>query len=207
MTAMRLPMNVQRIVLLVAGMAMAGCGSAGEPAESSASGPTAGSSTATESAASGSGGSQGSGNTGGATPGTGGAGGAGGGNPGTGAAGGAGGGAACNGSGARFITGVVAHSFGPGQNFNQDIFPQPILGPPKGGGCCAGSTDVVSLGDGGTVTVQFEGNAIVDGPGPDFIVFENAFNAGGNPQSPYAELAAVEVSDDGIQWVGFSCTA
>jgi hypothetical protein len=48
---------------------------------------------------------------------------------------------------------------------------------------------------------------IVDGDGPDFIVFENAFNVDGDPQKPFAELASVEVSDDGQNFQGFPCTA
>ncbi len=113
----------------------------------------------------------------------------------------------CNGPGARFVTASVAHEFGPGQDTGQKKFPAPILGPPKGGGCCQGSLDVVSLGNGGTVTVEFADNAIVDGPGPDFIVFENAFFVGGDENMPFAELATVEVSDDGQTWTTFPCTA
>jgi hypothetical protein len=66
---------------------------------------------------------------------------------------------------------------------------------------------VVSLGNGGTVTVAFGGNAILDAPGPDFIVFENPFNVGSDPQTVYAELAMVEVSEDGNNWFAFPCTA
>ncbi len=113
----------------------------------------------------------------------------------------------CNGPGARFVTGVVDHSFGPGQNQGQDRFPSNIFGPPHGGGCCQGSLDTVSLGNGGSVTVEFAGNAIVDGPGPDFIVFENAFYTNGNPDQVFAELGTVEVSADGQTWTGFPCTA
>jgi hypothetical protein len=114
---------------------------------------------------------------------------------------------ACDGPGARFITDVVAYQFGPGQSFGQDTFPANILGPPQGGGCCAGGVDVVSLGDGGSVTVAFAGNTIVDGPGPDFIVFENPFDLGGDPMDPYAEPGIVEVSQDGTTWAAYPCTA
>lgn len=107
----------------------------------------------------------------------------------------------------RFATEAVAHAFGPGQNVGQAEFPLPILGPPRGGGCCQGSLDVVSLGNGGSVTLAFGDNAIVDGPGADFIVFENAFFVGGDETQPFAELASVEVSDDGERWTGFECTA
>lgn len=108
---------------------------------------------------------------------------------------------------ARFITKVIDHAFGPGQNQGQDKFPAPLFGPPKGGGCCQGSLDVVSLGNGGFVTVEFGESEIVDGPGTDFIVFENAFDVGGDPAEPYAELGTVAVSSDGEHWTEFPCTA
>ena len=113
----------------------------------------------------------------------------------------------CNGPGPRFATRIVAEAFGPGQNFGQDQLPGIVLGPPKGGGSAQGSTDVCSLGVGGSITLAFDGNAIVDGPGPDFIVFENPFAVGGNLNDPYAELGTVAVSDDGVTWVSFPCTA
>ena len=113
----------------------------------------------------------------------------------------------CDGPGARFVTSAIAHEFGPGQSVGQDTFPGLILGPPKGAGDRNGSMDVVSLGNGGTVTVAFEGNEIIDEPGPDFIVFENAFYASGDPANPFAELGTVAVSDDGVTWHEFPCTA
>ena len=115
----------------------------------------------------------------------------------------------CHGPGARFATGSPAHEFGPGQNTGQDVFPTPILGPPKGGGACGGSNDVVSLGNGGFVVVEFAGNAIVDGPGPDFIVFENPFGIGTtcDTSNVFAELGTVSVSEDGVTWTEFPCTA
>jgi hypothetical protein len=111
--------------------------------------------------------------------------------------------AACS----RFVTEVVDHAFGPGQSTGQDRFPEPILGPPRGAGCCSGSFDVVALGNGGSVTVAFGRTVIVDEPGPDFTVFENAFNASGDPTQPFAELGTVSVSEDGETWVEFPCTA
>jgi len=66
---------------------------------------------------------------------------------------------------------------------------------------------IVSLGNGGFVTLSFEDNAIVDEPGPDFIVFENAFYAGSDPNNVFAELATVAVSENGEDWVEFPCTA
>ena len=113
----------------------------------------------------------------------------------------------CDGS-ARFATSVVDYAFGPGQSFGQDKFPEAVLGPPRGGGCCGGSLDVTSLGDGGWVVLEFANDAIVDGEGPDFIVFENAFvPSSAPPESVYAELGRVSVSQDGQSWVSFPCTS
>lgn len=56
--------------------------------------------------------------------------------------------------------------------------------------------DVVSLGDGGRVTLTFA-EPIGDGPGWDFAVFENAF------AGSFLELAFVEVSSDGVNFFRF----
>jgi hypothetical protein len=55
---------------------------------------------------------------------------------------------------------------------------------------------VVSLGDGGSITLTF-GSAIFDGPGADLAVFENGFD------DTYLELAFVEVSSDGMNFFRF----
>jgi hypothetical protein len=55
---------------------------------------------------------------------------------------------------------------------------------------------VVSLGDGGHALLKFN-IPVVDGPGPDFAVFENAFT------DNFLELAFVEVSSDGQRFVRF----
>ena len=60
----------------------------------------------------------------------------------------------------------------------------------------ADSFDVLSLGDGGKITVAFA-NPITNGPGADFAVFENSIN------DTFLELAFVEVSTDGIVFVRF----
>ena len=101
------------------------------------------------------------------------------------------------GSAGYFATKVVAFSPGPGAGFGQDAMPSIVLGPPKGGGAASGSLDVVSLGSGGSIVLGFD-VAIVDGPGPDFIVFENAFKN-------WPEPAIVGVSLDGVSFVEFPC--
>lgn len=70
--------------------------------------------------------------------------------------------------------------------------PDIVLGPPRG------TMDTVSLGCGGQLTLGFVGPGIIDGPGPDFIVFENPFPG-------FPEPARVEVSQDGCTFVSFPC--
>ncbi|MGC4087160.1 MAG: hypothetical protein QM756_04500 [Polyangiaceae bacterium] len=125
-----------------------------------------------------------------------------------GAAGAPGSGFECVGTPSQFASSVRAYEFGAGQNFGQDKFPDIVLGAPRGGGCCKGSLDVASLGDGGFVELEFAGNVIVNGDGPDFLVFENAFvPAGAAPESVFAELGKVSVSQDGDTWFSFECTS
>ena len=107
----------------------------------------------------------------------------------------------------RFATTVESFEAGPGQDAGQADLPEIVLGPPKGAGAVNGSFDVASLGNGGSITLGFAPTSIVDGAGPDFIVFENAFYAGGDPERPFAELATVEVSEDGEHFQAFPCTA
>ncbi|MEI7892644.1 MAG: cell surface protein [Myxococcales bacterium] len=103
----------------------------------------------------------------------------------------------------RFATRVVSFTPGACAGFGQDHLPDIVLGPPEGGGGIKGSLDVLSLGNGGVVTVAVEG--LVDLPGADFIVFENPFFIGGNASRVYAEPGEVSVSNDGITWATFPC--
>ncbi len=84
--------------------------------------------------------------------------------------------------------------------------PVALLGPPSGGGVGGGSLDSCSLGYGGVATLGFTDNVIVDGPGVDFIVFENPFYSDGCfwndiwQHGAWNETAIVEVSQDGTTW-------
>lgn len=91
-------------------------------------------------------------------------------------------------------------SFEPGANagFGANRMPDIVLGPPHGRGDRAGSLDVVSLGREGVIVLAFDDIGLVDGPGPDLLVFENAF-AGS------IETAFVAVSDDGETWHEWPC--
>jgi hypothetical protein len=103
----------------------------------------------------------------------------------------------------RFATKVVSFTPGDCAGFGLTSMPTVVLGPPVGGGETTGSLDVVSLGFEGELVLSVEPNAIVDGPGVDLLVFENAFLTGGVPN---AELGEVSVSDDGTTWKTFPCT-
>ena len=104
-----------------------------------------------------------------------------------------------------FIDRVVMFQRGSGGGNGEDKLPDIVLGPPQGGGKLKAGRDVLSLGEGGSITVEFVDNEIVDGEGPDFIVFENPFLAapGNDPDFGFFELAKVEVSFDGETWTEF----
>lgn len=104
-----------------------------------------------------------------------------------------------------FVVRIVSYTPGAGAGFGQENMPDVVLGPPVGGGTMLGGTDVLSLGSGGEIVLAFDDGTLVDGPGADLLVFENAFYAGGDPAQPYAEPAAVAVSDDGVSWTEFPC--
>lgn len=91
--------------------------------------------------------------------------------------------------------------FEPGANagFGAAAMPGIVLGPPQGGGDGAGGLHVVSLGKGGVIELAFE-ETVVDGPGADLLVFENAF-------STWLETGRVSVSLDGSTWHAFPCAA
>jgi len=108
-------------------------------------------------------------------------------------------------SGLPYASRVVDFSPGRGAGFGQSKMPGVVLGPPEGKGPGGGSLDVVSLGVGGSITLEFGEAGIVDGEGPDFVVFENPFWVRNDPMQVYAELAQVSVSEDGETWSVFPC--
>ena len=69
--------------------------------------------------------------------------------------------------------------------------PENALGIAEGDG-----TTIVSLGDSGIATLTFPG-IIINGPGPDFAIFENGFT------DNYMELGHVEVSSNGVNFYRF----
>ncbi|MEM0493365.1 MAG: triple tyrosine motif-containing protein [Candidatus Thermoplasmatota archaeon] len=101
----------------------------------------------------------------------------------------------------RYATSIK--DFNPGLYGGGGFPPENILGGPRGGGRNTGSTHVVVLGLGGSITVGFN-VSIVNDDGPDFIVFENPFYIG-SASYVFAELVYVEVSTNGVDYARFPC--
>jgi hypothetical protein len=105
---------------------------------------------------------------------------------------------------ASFVLGTVSSP--PAFNTWQ---PGIVLGPPGNATPTSGSLAVMSVGHGGSITLEFTDNEIVDGPGPDLIVFENPFfctsvpASDADPYSVFAEPGIVEVSQDGVSFTRF----
>jgi hypothetical protein len=87
----------------------------------------------------------------------------------------------------------IADSNSPPASFGD---PSNALGPANNN-----TSKVVSLGDGGSITLSFN-TPIANGPGADFAVFENGFLSGG-PGLAFLELATVAVSSDGGHFFTF----
>ncbi|GIW44583.1 MAG: hypothetical protein KatS3mg077_1865 [Candidatus Binatia bacterium] len=105
--------------------------------------------------------------------------------------------------GGPFADAVAAFRPGSGAGYGMERVPGVVLGPPQGGGLLQGSLDVLSLGQGGEIVLQFDPPLACNGPGPDLLVFENPFHVGGPDGPVFAELAFVAVSQDGVNFVEF----
>jgi hypothetical protein len=70
------------------------------------------------------------------------------------------------------------------------------------GGYGSASSGLVVLGNGGRITMTFA-SPITDGAGDDFAVFENGFLQSSTSQLLFTELAYVEVSSNGTDFVRF----
>ncbi|RMF70021.1 MAG: T9SS C-terminal target domain-containing protein, partial [Calditrichaeota bacterium] len=104
---------------------------------------------------------------------------------------------------------VVSFTPGEGAGFGQNFFPDNVLGPPDPDPTLTPTNpsskpqELLSLGNGGEIILEFNDNFIVDGEGVDFTVFENVFYLGGDTTQPFIEAAFVAVSMDGQNWVEF----
>ena len=91
----------------------------------------------------------------------------------------------------------------PGQGLSAFGDPSLAINGVFGAGTSAGSSDVYSLGLTGasaSVTLAWSGDPLLDGPGPDLGVFENAFD---HAAGTFIDPIVVEVSPDGTRWVTF----
>ena len=96
-----------------------------------------------------------------------------------------------------FAAEVVSKKLGEGSGWGTDELPDIVLGAPRGGGENKGGLHVLSLGKGGEIVLRLR-VAVIDGPGPDLIVFENPFVG-------WVETGRVAVSDDLKTWHTFPC--
>ena len=100
-------------------------------------------------------------------------------------------------------------SFDPGpQDISSPNSPLANFGSPSnalGPGNTNYTYSVVSLGDGGSITLGFD-HAIVNGVGDDFAVFENGFRSGSTGLA-FLELATVAVSSNGINFFQFAAVS
>jgi hypothetical protein len=103
----------------------------------------------------------------------------------------------------------AVHSFDPGTGagFGQEHFPANVLTGPDGGENPptvpqASPTQLLSLGEGGSIVLDFGGEPITDGAGADFIVFENVFVNLANG-APFVEAAIVAAGNDPLALVEF----
>ncbi len=104
-----------------------------------------------------------------------------------------------------WIDTVIAFRPGQGQNFGREYFPDNVFGPPdttaRADRPSANPRQILSLGIGGEIVVGFREKVVVNGPGADFVIFENAFRT--PTGKVFVEPAVVSVSRDGLQWYSF----
>lgn len=102
---------------------------------------------------------------------------------------------------------VYAVQWGEDAGFGQEYFPQNIFGLPDSLARwtvpSSNPQQICALGLDGSIILGWKGFLLIDGPGPDFTVFENAF-AYGNGKI-YVEPAVISVSSDGITFLQFPC--
>ncbi|GBD06416.1 hypothetical protein HRbin21_00208 [bacterium HR21] len=100
---------------------------------------------------------------------------------------------------------VLAFRPGTGQSFGREFFPDNIFGPPDTAARpdrpSADPRQLLSLGMDGEIIVGFRGKVLVNGPGPDLVIFENAFRT--PTGTVFSEPGIVSVSPDGIRWHTF----
>lgn len=103
---------------------------------------------------------------------------------------------------------LISVTPGTGAGYGAAYVPSNVLGLPdttgRGDVAAIDPRQILSLGLGGEIVLMFKHHPIIDGPGPDFTVFENAFyyTIGANERI-YAEPGEISVSADGVHFVPF----
>ena len=109
-----------------------------------------------------------------------------------------------NPAGSAWAAEVVTEIYGEDAIHGRGWMPDVVLGPSSGTGTGSQSTDVVSLGTGGSIIVGFgPEECILDLGGDDLAVLENAFYIAGNPNNRFIETARGAVSQDGVNFSEF----
>ncbi|MDZ7724343.1 MAG: FlgD immunoglobulin-like domain containing protein [candidate division KSB1 bacterium] len=105
---------------------------------------------------------------------------------------------------------VVEFTPGAGAGFGENYFPTNVLGPPDPDPMLSiyqssnKPQEILSLGTGGEIVLEFIDTIIVDGEGADFTVFENPFvYSMGGEDHVFIEAGIVSVSQDGNEFVEF----
>jgi OOP family OmpA-OmpF porin len=93
---------------------------------------------------------------------------------------------------AHFASRVVAYEVGVPAPVPEGQDPETALGPPDYAPDKWSKPRAVSLGNGGSITLAFEGGALIDGDGPDLFIWEIG---------PNVEAMEVSVSTDGKTWI------
>lgn len=105
--------------------------------------------------------------------------------------------------------GVERFTPGEGAGVGAQFYPGNVLGLPDSTARpdvpTVDGAQILALGLGGEIVLRFDRAPIVDGPGADFTVFENAFHYTiGGRERTYAEPGQVAVSRDGVEFVAFA---
>lgn len=95
---------------------------------------------------------------------------------------------------------VDAPGAAPGMPYGD---PQRAVNGVRGAGLMVGSTDVYSLNytNRPYVTLRWSGRIVTNGPGADFVVFENPFRTSSDAIAYFMDPIVVAVSLDGLRWV------
>lgn len=89
-------------------------------------------------------------------------------------------------------------TYGYNSGYGKEHFPENFYGAPVEGG-----THTVSMGAGGELVIELGTYALVDGPGVDFVIYENPVYS--YTYGNFLEPAKIGVSEDGENFTFFSC--